>query len=87
MSLRALGRQFAAQLANRNKSWIPGTEGRPQGRLFDPGPAAPYRPDPDVKEAARRRVAGENNPDAPWRTPMLQHHFLERPEPVQGELR
>ncbi len=87
MSIRALGRQFAAQLSNRNKPWVPGTEARPQGQLFDPR-QLPSRGifDPDVKESARRRWAGENNPSAPWKAPMLQHHFLTRPAPVQREL-
>jgi hypothetical protein len=86
VSLRALGRQFAAQLANRNKPWIAGTEARPQGRLFDPGRIPNWRPGPDLIESGRRRDAGEANPEAPWRTPFLQHHFLKHPEPVQGEL-
>jgi hypothetical protein len=87
MSLRALGRQFKAQLANQGRPWIAGTEAHPQGRLFDPR-QLPGRGifDPDVKESARRRTAGENNPAAPWTTPLLQHHFLKHPEPVQGEL-
>lgn len=77
MSLRALGRQFQAQLANRNKPWMPGTEAHPQGQLFDPGRLPKFRFDPDVQESARRRMAGENNPDAPWeKGRIFQHHFL-----------
>lgn len=69
-------KQFAA--------YLPGTERHPQGRLFDDLAYSRYQTDPDVKEAIRRRAAGENNPAAPWRTPMLQHHFLTHPEPIQG---
>jgi hypothetical protein len=87
MSVRALGRQFAAQLANRNKPWVPGTPDRPQGQLFHPH-QLPLRGifDPDVKESARRRTAGEANPDAPWRPPFLQYHFQKHPIPEQQEL-
>lgn len=76
MSLRALGRQFSAHMANRNKPWIPGTQAHPQGQLFDPGRLPTFAWDPDVKESARRRMAGENNPDAPWeKGRIFQHHF------------
>lgn len=88
VSIRALGRQFKAQMANRNRPWQPGTEAHPQGRLFDPR-QLPVRGifDPDVKESARRRSAGENNPSAPWNEGLvLQHHFQKRPPPVQGEM-
>jgi len=77
VSLRALGRQFKAQVANRDKPWLPGSERYPQGRLFDPGSLPKFRFDPDVVESARRRTAGENNPAAPWeKGRIFQHHFL-----------
>ena len=85
MSLRALGRQFVAQHKNRTNPAWGGTERHPQGLLFHM-PVPKYRPDADVVESGRRRNAGENNPSAPWKTPMLQHHFLTKPEPVQGQL-
>lgn len=86
MSLRALGRQFIAQTRNMNKPWIPGTPQHPQGMLFLPAKAPPYRPERAWLEAGRRRDANEPNPEAPWRTPFLQHHFLDRPAPLQRKL-
>lgn len=84
MSLRALGQQFKDFMRPPFKDW---QHPRAEGRLFDPGPP-PRRPTfgPDYLEAGRRRAAGEANPDAPWDVPFLQHHFLQRPEPVQGKL-
>jgi len=94
MSWRALGRQWKAQKANRGKPWIEGTPWRPQGRLFDPGPLPKFKLDRDIVESGRRRMAGENNPAAPWeKGRIFQHHFLgydskgrPRKPPVQGEL-
>lgn len=83
MSLRALGQQFRAFIKPPFSDW---QDPRAAGRLFSPVPAAPYRPGPDVTEAGRRRAAGEANPEAPWKTPFLQHHFLKQPEPVQRRL-
>lgn len=93
MSLRALGRQFMAQRANRDKPWWTGTERHPQGTLFGPqeGGRQPLST-PDMKEAMRRRGAGEANPKAPWRTPhWSDKHFPPPPGTVrhtaeQGEL-
>jgi hypothetical protein len=70
MSIRALGRQWMAQVKNAGKFYLPGVEGHPQGALFPPslGGLAPFH-SPDVKEAVRRQVSGENNPPAPWREP------------------
>jgi len=88
MSLRALGRQFVAHArdAAAGRHYWPGTESHPQGRLFLGGGGRQSLFDPDVKEAGRRRVAGEANPDAPWRTPIFQHHFQTRPQPVWQKL-
>jgi hypothetical protein len=70
MSIRALGRQFVAQVKNRNQRYWTGTERHPQGALFIPhgGKPPPIFDRPTV-EAGRRRMAGENNPAAPWREP------------------
>lgn len=96
MSIRALGRQFQAQWVNRNR-WYPNAPGA-QGKLFFPNDVqrTQYRPDRATVEAGRRAAAGENNPKAPWRTPILQHHFQPThdprtgrklaPPPVQGKL-
>jgi hypothetical protein len=84
VSIRALGRQFKAQLANRNKAYWPGTEGHPQGALFIGGGGRQPIFDAQFIEAGRRRAAGEANPEHSWDTPFLQHHFQKHP--VQGEL-
>lgn len=89
--MRLLSRlQFA--LAARKVTggpYRPGTESHPQGELFDATHYTDHRSpflDLDVKESARRRLAGEGNPDAPWKTPFLQHHFQKHPVPEQREL-
>lgn len=74
MSLRALGRQFKAAKARhalRNAPYIPPSETFPQGHLFAPWEHGGKQPifDAQTREAARRRMAGENNPEAPWREP------------------
>lgn len=82
MSLRALGSQFKAvkaKVALRNAPYLGGTQERPQGVLFGAHTLEHKLPlERATVEAGRRRMAGENNPDAPWRTPFLQHHFQER---------
>jgi len=76
MSLRALGRQFQAQRANRDRPWQPGTERHPQGTLFDQrqGGQFPIHT-PQTKEALRRQASGERNPEAPWKQRWLQWAF------------
>lgn len=88
MSLRALGRQFGHFLN-------PPATTHSTGRMFEQ-PYPKYHVDADVAESGRRRMAGEANPAAPWKTPMLQHHFLPThdrqgrmlpAEPVQGKFK
>lgn len=77
MSLRALGRQFAAHArdAVAGRHYWAGTESHPQGALFIGGGGKQPIFDAQFKEASRRRMAGENNPSHAWDPPMLQHHF------------
>lgn len=71
MSLRALGRQFKANVALRNAPYMGGNEGRPQGVLFGAHTQERGRfPLPRATvEAGRRYAAGEKNPAVPWREP------------------
>lgn len=75
MSIRALGRQFVSHVRNYNKQYWPGSPEHPQGQLFLGGGGQLPLLNEASKEAGRRRTAGESNPDAPWKTPFLQHHF------------
>lgn len=90
MSLRALGRQWKSQVANRGKPWIPGIKDDPryaQGILFghQEGGKLPLH-DVQTKEAIRRRETGENNPQHSWDPPFLRHHFQERWDRKTGRL-